>query len=311
MVGLAFFGGLALLYVGGEALVRAAAALGKRMHMSPLVAGLTIVAFATSAPELAISIGAAINDLPALAIGNVIGSNICNLGLILGITAIIQPAPVRRTLVRRDVLVMAITTLLVPGLLIDGELTRAEGVLLLLCMAAFVFLTVWQSRATRHERTAEEHTVPILSNNLLLNLALIVAGVAMLVAGSRLFVDASVTIAGVIGVPNAVVGLSAAAIGSSLPELTASIVAARHGQPEMAAGNLIGSNVFNLLLILGATSILRPLALRSVTVVDLAVMIGVTALALILMLTRTELHRREGAVLVGVYCAYMFWLFAR
>jgi cation:H+ antiporter len=304
-----FFGGLALLYVGGEVFVRAAAALGKRMHMSPLVAGLTIVAFATSAPELAISLDAAINDVPGLAIGNVIGSNICNLALILGIVTIIKPAPVRQTLVRRDVLVMVITTLLVPGLLLDDNLGRIEGALLVLCIVAYVGLTIWHARATRSARRPEEHSVPTITDNTLLNVVLAAAGVALLVTGSRIFVDASVTLAAIIGVPAAVVGLSAAAFGSSLPELSASIIAARHGQPEMAAGNLIGSNIFNLLLILGATSIVRPLTMDSVTVIDLAVMIVVTVLALTMMLTRAWLRRREGVVLVSVYATYMVWLY--
>lgn len=306
-----FFGGLVLLYVGGEALVRAAAALGLRLHMSPLVAGLTIVAFATSAPELAISLDAALNDLPGLAIGNVIGSNICNLGLILGAVTIIKAAPVRKSLVRRDVLVMAITTLLVPGLLLDGELNRAEGVLLVLGITSYIVLTIWSARATRSQRSADEHLVPIISDKILPNILLAAAGLVMLVSGSRLFVSSSVAIAELIGVPAAVVGLSAAALGGSLPELTASIIAARHGQPEMAAGNLIGSNIFNLLLILGATAVVRPLEMRSVTVIDLGVMIGITALALALMLTRARVERREGALLVGCYAAYMTWLFAQ
>lgn len=306
-----FIGGLVLLYVGGEALVRAAAALGQRLHMSPLVAGLTIVAFATSAPELAISLDAAVNDLPGLAIGNVIGSNICNLGLILGAVTIIKAAPVRKTLVRRDVLVMAITTLLVPGLLLDGELSRAEGVLLVLGITSYIVLTIWDARATRSQRSADEHQVPIISDKVLPNILLAAAGLVMLVTGSRLFVSSSVAIAELIGVPAAVVGLSAAALGGSLPELTASIIAARHGQPEMAAGNLIGSNIFNLLLVLGATAVVRPLEMRSVTVIDLGVMIGISALALVLMLTRARVERREGAVLVGCYAAYMTWLFAQ
>ncbi len=306
-----FFSGLVLLYVGGEALVRAAAALGQRLHMSPLVAGLTIVAFATSAPELAISLDAAVNDLPGLAIGNVIGSNICNLGLILGAVTIIKAAPVRKTLVRRDVLVMAITTLLVPGLLLDGELSRTEGVLLVLGITSYIVLTIWDARATRSQRSADEHQVPIISDKVLPNILLAAAGLVMLVTGSRLFVSSSVAIAELIGVPAAVVGLSAAALGGSLPELTASIIAARHGQPEMAAGNLIGSNIFNLLLVLGATAVVRPLEMRSVTVIDLGVMIGISALALVLMLTRARVERREGAVLVGCYAAYMTWLFAQ
>jgi cation:H+ antiporter len=311
MLILFFFGGLALLYFGGEVLVRAAAALGQRLHMSPLVAGLTLVAFATSAPELAISLDAALNDLPGLAIGNVVGSNICNLALILGVVTIIKPAPVRETLVRRDVLVMAITTLLVPGLLLDGELARIEGVLLVLCISAYIVLTVWHARATRSQRSADEHSVPVMTDKVLLNVLLAAAGIVMLVGGSRLFVSSAVTIAELIGVPAAVVGLSAAAIGSSLPELTASIIAAKHGQPEMAAGNLIGSNIFNLLLILGATSVVQPLEMRSITAADLGVMIGITALALALMLTRAQVERREGLVLVGCYSLYMAWLFLR
>jgi cation:H+ antiporter len=306
-----FIGGLGLLYVGGEILVSSAAALGKRLHMSPLVAGLTIVAFATSAPELAISVSAATNDLPGLAIGNVIGSNICNIALILGVVTILKPAPVRQTLVRRDVLVMSITTLLVPGLLLDGGLSRVEGGLLVLGIVSYVVLTVWHARATRSQRTPDENVVPFLTENVALNALLTVVGVVVLVTGSRLFVEASVAIAALIGVPTAVVGLSAAALGSSLPELTASIIAARHGQPEMAAGNLIGSNIFNLLLILGATSLVRPLVMRSVTPIDLGAMIVITGLALALMLTRARLQRKEGLVLVSVYCIYMVWIYVQ
>ena len=311
MTALGFIAGLAILYLGGELLVRAAAAIGKRLHMSPAVAGVTIVAFATSAPELAISLDAAINDLPELAIGNVIGSNICNLALILGAVTVVRPASVRRTLVRRDVLVMCVTTALVPGFLLDGALGRNEAVLLVLCFTAYIVLTVWQAQATRDQRSDDEHLVPTLSDNMPVNVLVAGIGIAMLVGGSRLFVEASVTIAELIGVPAGVVGLSAAAIGSSLPELTASIIAARHGQPEMAIGNLIGSNIFNLLLILGTTAIIRPLEMRSVTNIDLAVMLGVTAMALALMLTRARLGRLEGSSLLVVYALYMGWLFAQ
>lgn len=308
---LLFLAGLALLYFGGELLVRAAAAIGMRLQLSPLVAGLTIVAFATSAPELAISLDAAINDLPGLAIGNVIGSNICNLALILGAVAIVRPASVRDTLVRRDVIVMLVTTVLVPGFLLDGQLARIEAALLVLGFSAYIILTVWQARATRNERRADEHTVPTLTDRLSLNTLLAAVGIVMLVGGSRMFVAASVTIAELIGVPAAVVGLSAAAIGSSLPELTASIIAARHGQPEMAAGNLIGSNIFNLLLILGTTALVRPLEMRAVTSVDLGLMIGITAIAMTMMLTRARLGRLEGGALLGIYMLYMAWLFVQ
>jgi cation:H+ antiporter len=303
-----FLLGLAMLYFGGEGLVRGAAAIGVRLQMSPLVVGLTLVAFSTSAPELAISVGAALKDIPGLAVGNVVGSNICNLALIFGLVAIVKPAPVRQAIVRRDVLVMALTTLLVPGLLLDGMLTRIEGILLTLSIAVYIGLTIWHSRATR-ESEQTESSVPMFSESLLINLLLCVGSLTMLVFGSEFFVDASVSIAAMIGVPPAIVGLSAAALGSSLPELTASIISARHGHPEMAVGNLIGSNIFNLLLILGVTSTLRPLSIGSVTVVDFATMILVTALALTIMLTRARVDRREGIVLVSVYGLYLGWLF--
>jgi cation:H+ antiporter len=151
--------------------------------------------------------------------------------------------------------------------------------------------------------------VPILTESLVINLALCAGSLALLIYGSELFVDASVAIAAVFGVPPAIVGLSAAALGSSLPELTASIISARHGHPEMAAGNLIGSNIFNLLLILGVTSTIRPLSGTSVTWIDLAVMILVTALALGIMLTRQRVARGEGIVLVSTYALYLGWLY--
>jgi cation:H+ antiporter len=303
-----FFIGLAMLYLGGEGLIRGAAAIGVRFHMSPLVVGLTLVAFATSAPELAIATDAALKDLPGLAVGNVVGSNICNLALIFGIVAIIKPAQVRQAIVRRDVLVMSITTLLVPALLLDGILMRIEGILLVLSITAYVTLTVWHSRVTSESEDIES-SVPLFTRSIAINLVLSAGSVTMLIYGSELFVDASVEIAMTVGVPPAIVGLSAAALGSSLPELSAAIISARHGHPEMAAGNLIGSNIFNLLLILGVTSTIRPLERGSVGPIDLLTMIAVTALALIFMLTRRRVRRAEGVALVSVYAAYMAWLY--
>jgi cation:H+ antiporter len=304
-----FLAGLALLYLGGEGLVRGAAAIGIRLHMSPTVIGLTIVAFATSAPELAISVGAALRGLPGLAVGNVVGSNICNLAFVLGLTTLVSPAQTRMALMRRDALVMAIVTLLVPGLLLDMELARLEGALLVLCITAYIFLTVWHTRSTRHLRHKDENTVPILSQSILANLVLASISLALLVFGSELFVGASVELATLIGVSPAVVGLSAAALGSSLPELTASLISARHGHPEMAVGNLIGSNIFNLLMVLGVTAVARPLSSAGISIVDLGLMVFVTMLALGFMLTKAKIERPEGAVLVAIYIGYMGWLY--
>jgi cation:H+ antiporter len=302
-----FVVGLVLLYVGGEGLVRGAAALGIRFGMSPLVAGLTIVAFATSAPELAISVDAATREIPGLSVGNVVGSNICNITLIFGLTSLLSPPALRAQLVRRDVLVMLLSALLVPCLLLDGRLGRIEGALLCLSVLAYVVLTVYQTRASRLPPTPIQ--VPTLTSSIWLNLVVTAVSVALLVFGSELFVKASVDIAAAIGVPAAVVGLSAAALGSSLPELSASVISARHGHPEMAAGNLIGSNIFNLLSILGVTALVNPVSSEGVTYLDLVVMIGVTVLALALMVTRERVSRAEGGLLVTVYIAYLALLF--
>jgi cation:H+ antiporter len=304
-----FGAGLGLLYLGGEGLVRSAAALGIRLHMSPVVVGLTIVAFATSAPELAISVGAAIRDLPGLAVGNVVGSNICNLAFVLGLTTLVMPARTLMVLMRRDALILALITLLVPGLLLDNVLVRPEGGLLVLCITAYIFLTIWHSRRTRHLRSEEENSVPILSKSILANLALSIISLGLLIYGSELFVEASVDFATLVGVPPAVVGLSAAALGSSLPELTASLISARHGHPEMAVGNLIGSNIFNLLMVLGVTSFVRPLATSDVGLVDLGTMVGVTALTLLFMMSKSRIERPEGGILVAIYVIYMIYLY--
>lgn len=304
-----FVAGLVLLYLGGEGLVRSAAAIGVRLGMSPLIAGLTIVAFATSTPELAISLDAALTGVPGLAVGNVIGSNICNITLILGITALVRPASLRGQLVRRDVLVMMLSTLLVPGFLLDGELSRIEGTLLTLSIATYVFLTVRTARKTPKHIAAVGSNVPVLSRSLWINFLLAIGALTMLILGSDLLVTASVAIAVALGVPSAVIGLSAAAFGTSLPELTASIVAARHGHPEMAAGNLIGSNIFNLLMILGVTSSITPLSRGGVTLLDLAVMVVVSLFALTLMVTKNRIERVEGLALITVYALYMMWLF--
>ncbi len=303
-----FVGGLFFLFIGGEGLVRGAAALGVRMGMSPLVSGLTIIAFATSAPELAVSLDATLRGVPNLAVGNVVGSNICNITLILGITALLRPPRLREYVIRHDVLVMIFCTLFVPALLLDQELGRAEGGLLTVCIVFYAGLTVWHARMTRHRRRTVSK-VPLLSEALWVNLAITGVSIAMLVYGSDLFVLASIDVATAFGISTAVIGLTAAAFATSLPELVTCIIAARHREPEMAAGNLIGSNIFNLLLILGATSLVRPLSSEGVGVVDLAVMVGVSLLALAFMMTGQRVERSEGVILIVIYSAYMAWLF--
>ena len=308
---LLFFAGLALLWIGGEGLVRASAALGIRFGMTPVVVGLTIVAFATSAPELAVSLGAAFRDSPGLAVGNVVGSNICNITLVLGVTALIGRPRLKGQLVPRDTSVLILSTLLVPVLLLDGQLGRIEGFVLVGTIAAYVTLTVLQAKPGQIPVPFVDEPLPTTKPEASITVnALIGAGsLALLILGSDLFVRAAVEIALVLGISPALVGLSAAALGTSLPELATSIVAARRGQPELAAGNLIGSNIFNLLLILGATSLVRPLTPNGIDIIDLGVMVATSLLALALMVIKPRIERLDGTVLITIYAAYMAWLF--
>lgn len=307
MVTLLFLAGLGLLYVGGEALVRGATALGIRLRMTPMVIGLTIVAAATSAPELAVSIGAVLNNAPGLAVGNVVGSNLCNLTLVVGLTVLVAPARLRDKLERADVLFLTISTILVPALLLDGILERAEGISLVIGIVAYVGLTIWRTNARREDTSS---SVPAVSEHPLVNAAIGVVGIALLVIGSDWLVTASITIATTLGVSTAVIGLSAAALGTSLPEIAASIIAARHRHPEMAVGNLIGSNIFNLLLILGATASVRPLTLGRVEFSDIGIMIASSLFCLGLMMVRDQVKRIDGMLLIAVYVVYLIWLFS-
>lgn len=302
--------GIGLLYLGGEGLVRGAAALGVRAGMSPLVAGLTIVALATSAPELAIGIRAVLEGAPDIAIGNVVGSNIANLALVLGVTALVRPPSLGGRILKRDAIALIAGTLLVPAFLLDMQLSRVEGALLLAALIVYLFLTIRSTRRRKREEADSETEIPVVTSSLWLNLVLTAGGVALLVLGSELLVRACLEIAMYLGVAEAVVGLTVAALGTSLPELMASIAAARHGQPEMAAGNLIGSCIFNLLCILGITSLVTPLVRGGVTLIDLGVMIAVSTLALALMGTKARVERREGALLTAVYAGYIGWLVA-
>ena len=310
---LLFFAGLALLWFGGEGLVRASAALGIRFGLTPVVVGLTIVAFATSAPELAVSLAAAFRDSPGLAVGNVVGSNICNITLVLGVTALIGRPRLKGQLVPRDSVVLVLATLAIPLLLLlDGQLGRIEGFVLVVSIVTYVTLTVRDAQAGRYPAAFAAEAPPGAQADvsILLNVLFGAASLAMLILGSDLFVRAAVEIALALGISSALVGLSAAALGTSLPELATSIVAARRGQPELAAGNLIGSNIFNLLLILGATSLVRPLVPNGVGPVDLGVMVTTSLVALAVMLVKPRIERLEGAVLLACYAGYLAWLFS-
>ena len=305
-----FLGGLLFLYLGGESLVSGAAAIAQRAGITPLITGLTIVAFATSAPELAVCLRAAFDGEHGLALGNVVGSNICNLALVLGLTFLVWPAAPRGRFLRRDVPAMILSTIVVLAMLLDGQLSRMNGVVLVAAIVAYILMQIRHTRdgsAAAVYGLADEAGRPLRS--LLGSSLLLAGGLALLVWGAELLVTGGVAIAERLEVPAAVVGLSVAALGTSLPELATSLVAARRGYSDMAVGNLVGSSIFNLLSILGLTSLVIPLSRGAVTDIDLAVMFVVTIVVYLVMRIGRRIERWEAAMLLAMYAGYMSWLF--
>ncbi len=301
--------GFVLLAVGGEALVRGSSMLGMRVGISPLVVGLTIVAFGTSAPEMAVSLQAALAGSDELAVGNVVGSNIANVGLILGMAALIRPGPLSSKLVRQDVPIMIAASLLVGAMLLDGHISRPEGAVLLAGIVAYTAYSVRHSRSERR-RVKSEYRQELGEDSPGVPACVLatVLGIGALVVGGKLFVIGAVGIAHLLGVSEAVIGLTIVAIGTSLPEMATTVVASLRGHSDIAAGNVVGSNIFNLLSILGFTAVIHPLARGGVGPIDIGIMIVLGALPLPFMLHRGGLARWEGAGLLLCYAAYVFWL---
>ena len=291
--------GFALLVAGGEALVRGAVALAGRLGMSPLLIGLTLVGFGTSTPELVTSLDAALSGLPGIAVGNVVGSNIANVLLILGIAAAIAPVAVARTTLLRDGLAMGGATLLGAAVILYGHLGRVPGLLLLLALAAYLVVAYRTGRA-------DEADVPDASGlSVPVALLLTVGGIGVTVLGARFAVDAAVEIADALGVSKTVIGLTVVAVGTSLPELVTSAVAAVRRQGDVALGNVLGSNIYNIGGILGITALVEPIDVPAqIAALDVWVMLAATALLLALGVTG-RVGRAAGVLLVALYAAYL------
>lgn len=307
---LTLLGGLVLLTGGGELLVRGAAALALRVGLTPLIVGLTVVAFGTSSPELAVSLEAAANGLGDVSVGNVVGSNICNVALILGIAALIRPIRIHAQLVRLDVPLMIAASLLLAVLLADGAMGRVAGAV---CVGALVVWIGVGIRLARREtsRVEAEFEAGVGAPRAAgwLHALMVLAGLGALFLGGGLFVDGAVELARAIGASEAVIGLTIVAIGTSLPELATSLIGAARGHGDIAMGNVVGSNLFNILGILGIAALVAPLEISGVGWADLAVMAGVALLLLPMARSGHTLSRIEGGVLLAVYAAYMAWLF--
>jgi cation:H+ antiporter len=309
--------GLALLVVGAEALVRGASKIAAAFGIPPLVIGLTVVAFGTSSPELAVGVQAALTGNADIALGNVIGSNIFNILVIIGLSAVIVPLVVHQKLVRLDVPLVIVLSVLVFILGLDGRIGRVEGVLLFLGLAAFIVFQIRQGRL-ESEEVRQEYAQEYgdgrakSAGQWALNVALLVGGLAMLILGSNWLVDSASSIARSLGVSELIIGLTIVAAGTSAPELATSIMAALRGERDIAVGNAVGSNVFNLLGVLGLTAVLAPQGIgvpRSALVFDIPVMIAVAVAALPVFFTGYSISRWEGAVFLAYYVAYTLFLF--
>ena len=305
--------GFTLLVGGGETLVRGGSGLGRTMGLSPLVVGLTVVAFATSAPELAVSVGASLSGAPGLAVGNVVGSNITNVLLVLGVAAVVLPVAVRSQLVRIDVPVMVMFSALLPVLSLDGNVSRAEGTVLVVLLLGYVGWSVWTGRTEVPDEwePKAEQVPPPAGRGWLSDLGTVAAGVVMLVVGAHLMVDAATRVAAAVGVSNLVIGLTVVSIGTSLPELATAVIAALRGERELAIGNVVGSCVCNIGLVMGVTAMVArvgvPVDLAAVRF-DMPVMVAVAAALLPVVFTGFVITRAEAAVFLAYYVVYVAYL---
>ena len=306
--------GLVLLYFGAEWLVRGSSELAIRFGISPLVVGLTVVAFGTSAPELVVSVKANLDGSGGMAIGNVVGSNICNIALVLGVGAVIFPLGIQRQVVRREMPVLLGSTLVFLLMIKDGMISRLEGGALFVGVLIYVIASLVQAR--KEDPNVSEDLDPEVIKaakagglgRVSLNMFLIVIGALLLVLGADRMVVGGESIARFYGVPDAIIGLTLFAFGTSLPELATSVVAAMKKEGDIIVGNAVGSCIFNLLAVVGLAGVVSPLKGEGVTVIHLAVMLALTVILMPMMLHRMKLDRWEGALLVTGYLGFTAWL---
>jgi cation:H+ antiporter len=308
--------GLVLLVLGAEALVRGASRLAAMVGISPLVIGLTIVAFGTSSPEMAVSIMSGLAGQSDISVGNVVGSNIFNVLLILGVSSLVAPLVVAQQLIRLDVPIMIGVSFLMLFFGLDGTITRIDGIILFALILLYTFFLIYQSRREQNSQVQEEYAqygniAERSSRQWLINGAYIIGGLIALVIGSRWLVDGAIVIARALGISELIIGLTIVAAGTSLPELATSIVASIRGERDIAVGNVVGSNIFNILAVLGLTSIVSPDGIPVSTAAlrfDIPVMIAVAIACLPIFATGNLITRWEGVLFTGYYLAYTIYL---
>lgn len=289
---------------GADYLTEGAAAVARRMHIPEMIIGLTIVAAGTSAPELFVSVVSALKGTSDMAVGNVVGSNIMNTMLIVGVAAMVAPMKISKNTVKKDLPFTVAASMLLLFLAFDHFLGHVGGFMLLAGFALFMAYSIYSaSRSPEHDSNDQVAQMSKLKSAIF-----VLGGLLLLIVGSNVFVDHASQLAFSMGISEGVVGLTVVAGGTSLPELATTVVAARKGQSALAIGNVIGSNVFNILLILGLTATIHPLQIEGITTIDMAVMLLSVSFVWIFCFTRLKVERWEGATLLVGYLAYLIWL---
>ncbi len=299
--------GIVLVIWGADRMTDGSVAIAQRLKIPQIVIGLTIVAMGTSMPELCISMVSALKDTPDLAVGNVVGSNIFNTMLIVGVAAMVAPMTILRSTVKKDIPWAVFGSVALMLMCLDNDISRIDAIILFAAFTLFMFLTLKSAKkkqADPSSNTEEE----VKSHSILQATTLVIVGLACLIFGSNIFVDAATKVAQSLGVSEAIIGLTIVAGGTSLPELATSVVAARKGQSAIAIGNVIGSNVMNILLIIGTTGIICPMHISGITPIDLGTMTISIFLLWLFSFTRFKVERWEGAVLTILFGIYLSWL---
>ncbi len=296
--------GIVVVLKSADWLTNGAVGLATKLGISQIVIGLTIVAIGTSMPEFFVSIVSAIKGTPDLAVGNIVGSNIFNVLLIVGVAATVAPIAIQRATVRRDIPIAIVASIMLTFMMLDDNISRIDALILFAAFIAFIWITLRNSKNDANEKDAStEKVIPTWKSVLF-----IIFGLVGLVLGSNIFVDNASSLAHGWGISDAVIGLTIVAGGTSLPELATSAVAARKGDSGIAIGNVLGSNVFNILMILGLTGIISPMHIQNITYIDMAVMVIFMALFWLFSFTKLRVERWEGCVLIACFLGYITWL---
>lgn len=303
-------GGIIVLYFGAEILIKGSTDLALKIGIKPLVVGMTVVAYGTSSPELIVSVDAALSGNPGIALGNVIGSNICNIALILGLAAVISPMKVETTFIKKEIPVLFAVTVLFCLLLLDKELSRIDGAVLLVILIVHFYMGYSSAKKEKNKKVENEFAEEYHSSkrSMTQNIFYLIGGFLLLAAGAHFFVEGAIKAAKFFGLSEVVIGLTIVAVGTSLPELATSVIAAIKKESDIALGNVIGSNIFNILGIIGLAAVISPFKIPELNYMDLGVMAGISLIVLPMAKTGMKFVRAEGAVLLAGYLFYVFYL---